>query len=178
MTKDTIQYYTRKISNSNPTEISVEKTDSDNTDTTTNILPETDDKLKFSTVDIDGNPVTEDIIKDAKVIMINFWEPWCGPCVGEMPGLEELYENYKDQGLLILGVFSTTGMEDEVREVLEECNTSYPIIYSDSNLEKYMTDYVPTTIFTDSEGNIISPEPIVGACEYSYWEDTINEYLE
>lgn len=138
----------------------------------------TGEKLKFSTVDINGNPVTEDIIKDSKLVMINFWGPWCGPCVGEMPELEELYENYKDKGLLILGVFSTTDMEDEVRDILDECNTSYPIICSDPNLEKYMTDYVPTTVFADSDGNIISSEPIVGANSYSDWKIIIEEYLK
>lgn len=146
-------------------------------DNRTIIYFDSEEKLEFSTVDIDGNSVTEDIIKDAKVIMINFWEPWCGPCVGEMPELEKLYENYKDQGLLILGVFSTADMEDEVREVLKECNTTYPILHSDSKLEKYMTEYVPTTIFADSEGNIISSEPIVRAYDYSAWEEIVTDYL-
>lgn len=137
-----------------------------------------EETLKFSTLDINGNPVTEEIIKDAKLVLINFWEPWCGPCVGEMPELEELYENYSSQGLLILGVYSTEGMDDEVMQVLEECNTSYPIIRSDSNLQKYMTDYVPTTIFVDSDGNILSSEPIIGANSYSDWEEIVNMYLD
>lgn len=136
------------------------------------------DKLEFSTVDIDGNPVTSDIFKDAKVIMVNYWEPWCGPCVGEMPELEELYENYKDQGFLILGVFSSTDMKSEAKQVLEECNISYPVVLADSNLEKYMTDYVPTTIFVDSEGRVISKEPVVGANSLSDWEEIVEEYLK
>lgn len=145
---------------------------------TEKIEEEDDRRLKFSTVDIDGNPMTEEIIKDAKVVLINFWEPWCGPCVGEMPELEELYENYKDKGLLILGVFSTEGMDDDVKEILEYCGTTYPVIRCDMNLVQYMTDYVPTTIFADSEGNILSTEPIIGANSYSDWEQILSEYLE
>lgn len=149
----------------------------DDSDTITNTSVEEGDKLKFSTTDINGNIVNDDIIRDAKIVMINFWEPWCGPCVGEMPSLEELYEEYNEQGLLILGVFSTEGMDDEVRQILDECGTSYPVIRCDSSLEKYMTDYVPTTIFVDSEGNILTEEPIVGANSHSDWEELINEYL-
>ncbi|MDO4187487.1 MAG: TlpA disulfide reductase family protein [Lachnospiraceae bacterium] len=162
------------ISNEAPTE----ETETDDTDISESEPNNTGEKLRFSTVDINGNTVTDDIIKGSKLVMINFWEPWCGPCVGEMPGLEDLYENYKDQGLLILGVYSTAGMDDEVRSILDECNTSYPVICSDSNLERYMTDYVPTTVFADSEGNIISSEPIIGANSYSDWEIIIEEYLK
>lgn len=138
----------------------------------------TGEKLKFSTVDIDGNSVTDSILKDAKVIMINYWEPWCGPCVREMPDIEELYEEYKDQGLLVIGVFSTKDMDNEVRILLNKYNISYPIVYVDSNLEKYGEDYVPSTIFVDSNGNIISSEPIVGAMDYYSWEEVISEYLK
>ena len=139
--------------------------------------PNVDEKIEFSTVDIDGNAVTTDIIKDAKVVMINYWEPWCGPCVREMPDIEKLYEEYKEQGLLVLGVFSTKDMADDVKTILKNCNISYPVIYADSNLERHMTNYVPTTIFIDSEGNIISSEPIVGAHDYSDWEGIIKDYL-
>lgn len=135
------------------------------------------DKLSFSTVDIDGSPVTDEIIKNAKVVMVNYWEPWCGPCVGEMPDLQKLYEKYKEQGLLILGVFSTTDMDDDARQILSDCNISYPVVRADDNLSKFMTDYFPTTVFADSEGNILSSEPVIGANSYSDWEKMIESYL-
>ena len=65
---------------------------------------------------------------DAKVVMINLWEPWCGPCVNEMPGLEKLYEQYKDKGLVILGVFSSQDMDEDARKVIEDAGITYPIL--------------------------------------------------
>ncbi|MCQ2524890.1 MAG: TlpA family protein disulfide reductase [Lachnospiraceae bacterium] len=134
-------------------------------------------EFSFATKDINGNDVTSDIIKDAKLIMVNFWEPWCKPCVGEMPDLQLLYDAYKDEGFLVLGFYTTEGMDSEIKSILEDCGTSYPILLATSNLTKFMTDYVPTTIFVDSKGNVISADPFIGSNSYSGWEDIIKGYL-
>ena len=131
----------------------------------------------FSTEDINGNPVSASDFTDAKVIMVNFWEPWCGPCVGEMPDLEKLYETYKDQGLVILGSFSTSGADEDVKKVVEDIGITYPIIRTDRMLQQYMTAYVPTTIFVDGEGNILTEEPYIGAKSAAEWERIITDYL-
>lgn len=131
----------------------------------------------FVSNDIDGNTVTADMIKGAKLVMVNFWEPWCGPCVGEMPDLEKLYEAYKDQGLLILGVYSSYDMDDEVHAILDDCGTTYPIIHTCADFDKYQTGYVPTTIFTDGRGNVLTDEPYIGSNSYANWESIILSYL-
>ena len=64
--------------------------------------------------------------------MINFWEPWCGPCVGEMPELEQMYQNRGGE-LLILGVYWT---EDGAAEVLSETGITYPVILFDSVFQR------------------------------------------
>lgn len=134
-------------------------------------------KLVFDTTDIDGKAVSFADYSDAKLIMINFWEPWCGPCVGEMPELEKLYEEYKSEGFVILGVFSTEGVDDDVREVLESCDTTYPVLRYTDELESFVTDYVPTTVFLDKDGNLLTDEPIVGAHSYDDWKQIIEEYM-
>ena len=53
------------------------------------------DSFAFSTTAIDGSTVDESLFEGKKLIMINLWEPWCGPCVQEMPALEKLYQEYK-----------------------------------------------------------------------------------
>ena len=60
--------------------------------------------------------------------MINIWEPWCGPCVEEIPSLAKLYDEYRDEGLLILGVFSSTDMDSDVEKLIEEYGIHYPLI--------------------------------------------------
>ena len=134
-------------------------------------------QLDFSTADIDGNAFTDDDLKDAKVVMVNFWEPWCGPCVGEIGDLARLYEEYKEQGFLIVGVYSTDGMDDDVRTVIEKNGVTYPIIRSGGNMSEFMTAYVPTTVFADGSGRIISSEPEIGAHSYDEWKNIIENYL-
>lgn len=135
------------------------------------------ENFDFSTEDIDGNKVSfKDL--EAKLIMVNFWEPWCGPCIGEMPDLEELYTKYKDQGFVILGVFSTEGADADVRTIIEENKITYPILRADENLTKYMQDYVPATTFVDGSGTVLSESPYIGAKTADAWEEIIKSYLE
>lgn len=134
--------------------------------------------LTFETTDIDGNEITMELLSEAKVIMLNFWEPWCGPCVSEMGDLEKLYEEYKDEGFVILGAFMTQGQDDEVKMVMENCKTTYPIIRATEDMTAYMTKYVPTTVFFDGSGKKLLEEPVIGAREYSDWEKMILDFLE
>lgn len=115
--------------------------------------------LLFSTTDREGAVYGESIFAGQRLTMINLWEPWCPPCVREMPDLEKLYQDYREQGLLILGVYSTPGMEDEVDAVLTATGVSYPILHSVEALDAFQTGYVPTTIFVDSQGHILRREP-------------------
>ena len=133
--------------------------------------------LVFNSVDIYGNPVTDEVIKGSKLVLMNLWEPWCGPCVNEMPDLESLYEKYKDDGLLILGVYSSFDYDNEAKQVVDYCGTTYPIIKADSNLIAYEQNYVPATFIFDGKGNLIDREPVEGSRSYDDWEEIISYYL-
>lgn len=134
-------------------------------------------KLSFDTVDYEGNPVNTEILEGTSLVMVNFWEPWCGPCVQEMPELEALYEKYKDQGFLIIGVYSGNNTPESVIEVVEDTKVQYPIIEADPSLYPLATQYVPTTVFADGSGKIISEEPYVGAHSQEEWEEIILSYM-
>jgi thiol-disulfide isomerase/thioredoxin len=135
----------------------------------------------FKTTDRLGNEWTETAFASNKLTMINFWEPWCGPCVSEMPDLERLYEAYKDKGFQIIGVYSEPGMESEVAGILKNSKISYPILKYTSEFDRFMTGYVPTTVFVDGNGHIIKmddgTESIVGSNTYEGWETIIKQYL-
>ena len=133
--------------------------------------------LRFSTTDRAGNTVDESVLKGRRLVMLNFWEPWCPPCVREMPDLEKLYEDYGDRGLLILGIYSTEGQEDEVDKVLSDSGTSYPILRDCKDFDFFRSGYVPTTVFVDGEGNILS-ELLVGSRDYAGWEELILSSLK
>lgn len=131
--------------------------------------------LVFSTTDREDEIWEEDALGDYKLTMINFWEPWCPPCVREMPELEKLYEDYQERGFLLLGVYSTPGMEDDVDEVLAACETTYPILHYVEAFDEFQTGYVPTTIFVNGEGEVIG-ETIIGSRSYEDWESLITAF--
>lgn len=133
--------------------------------------------LRFKTVDCAGNTADETLLAGHRLVILNFWEPWCPPCVREMPELEKLYEAYKDRGLLILGVYSEEGMEDKVDEILADAGTSYPILRSCKDFDIFATGYVPTTVFLDGEGNALS-ELLVGSRDYAGWEELVLSVLK
>lgn len=141
----------------------------------------------FSATDRKGAPVTEEIFSENKITMINLWEPWCGPCVREMPDIQKLYSTYKDDGFMVIGVYTTGGMEDRVDQVLRSAKTKYPIIMDTDSFKKFRTGSVPTTFFVDSKGQVIdmkmqsskSGQPVVvGSRSYEDWEAMIKPYLK
>ena len=134
--------------------------------------------FRFSTTDFEGNPFSSSDIEDARLVMINIWEPWCGPCVGEIPYLEKLYDEYRDEGLLILGVFSSEDMDSDVEKLIEECGIHYPLIRWSREFSVLETGYVPTTVFISGKGEILTEEAIIGSDSYDGWKALIEEYLE
>lgn len=139
---------------------------------------EAEESFDFLATDLDGNIVRFSDYADAKVLMINFWEPWCQPCLSEMPDLESLWSQYKDDGLVILGVFTSTGMEEDIRAVQAKYSISYPLLRGeDERLLALQTDYVPTTVFVNTDGRILTQEPIIGARSLEEYEALIKEYL-
>lgn len=139
-------------------------------------IPEDEDEssgLSFSTTALDGSPVDESIFEGKSLIMLNFWEPWCGPCVSEMPDLQRISEEYADKGFLIVGVYST---ERDTQKVVDSLGINYPIIKNCEAFDQFVTGYVPTTAFVDGEGNIVS-ELIVGGRSYEDWKEIIDSLM-
>lgn len=130
-------------------------------------------RLRFSTTALDGSGVDESLFEGKSLVMLNFWEPWCGPCVSEMPDLQKISEEYADKGLLIVGVYSTvSGTQD----IVDSLGISYPVILNCTAFDQFVTGYVPTTVFVDAEGNVLS-EPIVGSRDYEGWKEIIDSLM-
>ncbi len=127
----------------------------------------------FETTDFNGNAVDSSIFADYSLTMINFWEPWCGPCVAEMPDLQKLQDNYADKGFLLIGVYST---EDGAAQVLESTGVSYPILRYTDDFAYFQTGYVPTTIFVNARGEMVGSVQI-GAKSYEAWAAIVEELL-
>ena len=130
----------------------------------------------FVTHDIDGNVVKLTDFSSAKVIMLNYWEPWCPPCIRELPELERLYEEYKDKGLVIVGVFSSTDMDEDARQLISHNGLTYPVVRYEDNLKNYSPSAVPTTLFINTKGEVIAKE-VVGANDYNGWKALVDQLL-
>lgn len=90
-------------------------------------------------------------------VIVNVWASWCPPCREEMPALERVYQSYREQGAVILGVNSTA--QDDRREALAfatEQGLTFPILFdTDGQVTKlYGIRALPTTYFIDAQGKI------------------------
>ena len=119
---------------------------------------------KFDEVDMEGNPVTNDIFADYDATFVNFWNNGCGTCIAEMPELEELYQDFRERNINLIGVGTDSGESDEklatAKEILEEKGVTYTNISPDPEGDFYKNfiadiSTYPTTYIVDSEGNIV-----------------------
>lgn len=94
-----------------------------------------------------------------KVVILDFWATWCGPCVLSIPALQHLHEKYGAQGLVVLGV----SMEDQVRVApfVHDTKMTY-LVAADSQtrdgFENYKIESLPTTVVIDKKGNVRATE--------------------
>ncbi len=131
----------------------------------------------FTLPDLDGNSLTLSDFK-RKVIILDFWTTWCPPCRREIPDFVELYEKYKDEGLLIIGVNLDRGDSRSVKQFSENYKINYPIVLGNFNVTQ---DYggiraIPTTFVIDRKGNI--KEKYVGYQPRATFEEAVKRLLK
>ena len=143
----------------------------------------------FKTTDLDGNEVTQEIFSNADLTMINIWATYCNPCLGEMPDLGVLAEEYADQGVQIIGILMDVydqnwnvvqSQVDLAKEIIQETGADYLHLMPSTDLIYAKLRYVqavPETIFVDKEGNLVG-EPHLGARTKNKWSEEIQKRLE
>lgn len=101
-----------------------------------------------------GDTVSLEQMK-GKVVMLNFWASWCGPCRTEMPLLEQMHKRYSALGFTLVGVNVEANTADAERW-LKDTPVSFPVLFDrDSKVSKlYDVNAMPSTVFIDRKGNI------------------------
>ncbi|MCK4977815.1 MAG: TlpA family protein disulfide reductase [Anaerolineales bacterium] len=105
---------------------------------------------------IHGETVTLSELQGRPVI-INLWASWCPPCRAEMPALQNVYEDYQDQGLVVLAVNATDQDNlDEAIEFAQEHWLTFPVLLDVTGMvsRMYKLQSLPTTFFVDDTGVI------------------------
>jgi peroxiredoxin len=109
----------------------------------------------FTLLDLNGNKVNLSDYKD-KVVILDFWATWCPPCVMEIPHFIELYNEYKNQGLAILGISVDRQGISIVKAFNQKYKINYPILMADSQVSQAYGNItgIPTTFVIDPAGKI------------------------
>jgi peroxiredoxin len=112
-------------------------------------------QANFTLTDMQGKSWT---LKDlhGKVVLVNFWATWCPPCRSEMPDLEALYKQFKDQGFVILAISDEEATK--VKPYIEEFHYSYPILLDPGRKvnEAYSIEGIPKSFVYDREGRLVA----------------------
>ena len=135
----------------------------------------------FTLTSINGEEITLSDYR-GKVVVINFWATWCGPCRYEIPMLIEFQELYGTDKLIVLGVAINSGSKEAVEKFADEFNITYPILYgSDEELGKLVYMYgnfasIPSTFIVNRKGEVTNF--IKGAQSRSVFQTYIERQLE
>lgn len=116
----------------------------------------------FSLNDMDGNSFRLSDLR-GKVVLVNIWASWCPPCRAEMPAINRVYQQYKDQGFVVLAVDSA--IQDTLANAkifATENKLSFPILLDQQGLvtRLYQVQSLPSSFFINADGTI--DEVVIG----------------
>lgn len=130
----------------------------------------------FSAQKVDGAVVSLSELR-GQVVLINFWATWCGPCRAEMPDLDAVYQQYKEQGFALLGV-NYQETPDQIQGFTSELRVGFPIAQDPSGeiARTYRVRGFPTSFFIDRNGTVA--EVRIGPLNHDLVIDTLNKMLK
>jgi peroxiredoxin len=126
--------------------------------------------------DLDGHEVSFAQFK-GKVVVVDFWATWCGPCVSEIPGYVELQKKYGPAGLVIVGVSLDTKSPEYVKQFAQAHGMDYTLVMGDDSIVDAFGgfDAIPTTFLINRAGHIVHKK--TGAMPHADYEKLVQQAL-
>lgn len=132
----------------------------------------------FTLDDMKGNKVSlMKVVSESKITILDFWASWCPPCMNEMPNLVNIYDNYSDDGLQIVGV-SLDNDKKSWQNAVEAMGMKWVQVsdlkgWESAAAQLYQVDAIPHTIILDKEGHILAKD-----LRGHELEEFISDYIE
>ncbi|HKI77492.1 MAG TPA: TlpA disulfide reductase family protein [Ignavibacteriaceae bacterium] len=111
-----------------------------------------------------------------KVVIVDFWATWCGPCRRGIPDLVQLQKNYKDE-LVVIGISLDTDTRSDVEPFVKEFGINYPIVYGNNEVVHNYGDIqaIPTSFVINQKGEIVTS--FVGLQNVDNYANIINKLI-
>ena len=111
-----------------------------------------------------------------KVVIVNFWATWCGPCKIEIPDFVKLYAQYKDKGLVIVGI-SIDDSPEQLQAFMREFHMNYPVVQMRPEVEDAWGPFYgyPTSFIVARDGSICTKH--IGPASHDQFEAEIKALL-
>lgn len=116
---------------------------------------------------------TEDLI--GKVVFINFWATWCGPCIAEMPSIQVLYDKFKDNPEVVFLIVEIESNQEGAKEFITKQKLNLPIVFPNSNIpQNWLENSIPTTVILDKNGDLVERKQGM----YDYSGKGVQDYIQ
>lgn|ERR1700694_2477348 len=127
-------------------------------------------------MDLDGHKVSSEQFK-GKVVVVDFWATWCGPCISEIPGYVELQKKYGKAGLVIVGVSLDRIGPERVKKFAQENGMDYTLVMGDDDVVEAFGGFeaIPTTFLINRSGRIVHQK--TGAVSHDEYEKLVQRAL-
>jgi peroxiredoxin len=111
-----------------------------------------------------------------KILVINFWETWCGPCKQELPYLQRIHSRFNQQGFSIIGVYQSSP-EQEVQSMIQENSLTFPMVFDETRSisSQFKIIGVPTTFVVDANLKILRSHEGIDLGLESFVEEQLKE---